>query len=138
LIVLAALLLIAKNVVRFLDLLELLLRLLVVRIQIRMVFARELAIGFFDVLVGGGPRHSESFIVITKLYGHGLRLYGEFKAFPGRDDIRMALSGVLEHLINGRVLVRGIVVIQRNSASARFIAHINGLFPAAMPPTSVL
>src|SRR5579884_1378881 len=71
-VVLLALLGIAENLVRFLDVLELLFRgFLVVRIRVRVPFPRELAVRALDVFLGGRLRHAENRIVVFVVHFKG-------------------------------------------------------------------
>jgi hypothetical protein len=54
--------------VGFVDLLEFLLRPLLVLGDVRMVLPRELAEGLLDVVVRGIPRHAEGLIVVFELH----------------------------------------------------------------------
>ena len=64
LVVFFALLLIRKHVVGFGDFLEFLLGCLVPGVQVRVVFAREFAVGLFNIRVGGVFFHAEGFIKV--------------------------------------------------------------------------
>ena len=55
---------IAQNIVGFLNLLEAILGRFIARIQIRMMFAREFAVGFADVVFAGAALDAEGLIVI--------------------------------------------------------------------------
>ena len=70
LVVLPALVRVAEDFVRFLDFFELLFGLFVVRVQVRMVFAGELAVCLLEFVFLGGSRNTEDFVVIAKLYCH--------------------------------------------------------------------
>src|SRR5678815_3554206 len=70
LIVFRALLRVAKHFIGFLDFLELVLRLLVVGVQIRMIFSRQLAVGRLDIFFLRIARYAQSFVVITEFYSH--------------------------------------------------------------------
>ena len=64
-----ALLRVGEHLVGLLGLLEFLLRGLVIRIAVRMMLHRELAIGLLDLLVAGVFRHTQDLVVIA--LGHG-------------------------------------------------------------------
>src|ERR1017187_2550089 len=68
-----ALLGVAENVVSFLHLLETIFGGLVPRIQIRVVFARQFAIGLADVIRGGFARYAQRFVIVVlgRRGGHG-------------------------------------------------------------------
>ena len=60
-----AFLLVAQDIVGDRDILELILGVLVPRIDVGMIFARELAIGFADVVVGSATGDAEDLVVIA-------------------------------------------------------------------------
>ena len=70
LVITLALLGITQDVVGFLDFFELILCALVVGVDVWMVLAGELPVGFFDFVVPRGPSNSESFVIVLKLYRH--------------------------------------------------------------------
>ena len=59
---------IVQDLVRLLDRLELGLRGIVVRVQVRVVFARQFPIRFLNLILGGVPMDSQS---LVKIFGHG-------------------------------------------------------------------
>ena len=62
-----------EDLVGFLRLLEFFLRGLVIRISIRMVFHRQPAISFFQLIVGRRFRHAQCFVVVR--FCHACRLF---------------------------------------------------------------
>ena len=61
---------ISENFVGFVDLLEFFLGLFFVLGDVGMILARELAEGFFDLVVGRGARDAEGLVIIFVLNGH--------------------------------------------------------------------
>jgi hypothetical protein len=69
LIILSTPLRIAQDLVGFRNLLELVFRLLVTWVAIRMVFERKLAVGFLDFVFDGIARNAQDLVVILVLHG---------------------------------------------------------------------
>ncbi len=76
LIVNLALLRFAQDIVRFLHFLETLLSGFVARVQIGMVFARQLAVRFADLVFFGAARHAQRFVIIGFACGWHKRVVG--------------------------------------------------------------
>src|SRR5206468_2075974 len=70
LVILLALRGIAQNLVRLIDLLELLLRTLLGLGHVGMILPGQLAKGLFDLLFTRLPRHAQHFVIIFKLNRH--------------------------------------------------------------------
>ena len=70
LVVLGPLVLVGQHLVGLVDLLELGLRLGVARVHVRVVLLGQLAVGFFQLVVGRGFRHAQYLIVISFLICH--------------------------------------------------------------------
>jgi len=64
-IVASALLGVREHRVCLAALFELLFRLRIVRVAVRMVLHRQLAIGALDLLVGGRAAHSQNFVIVS-------------------------------------------------------------------------
>jgi hypothetical protein len=59
---------VAQRLISLAQLLELLLGRMVARIFVRVIFHRQLAVGFFDLLGGGFPADFQDFVIIA--FGH--------------------------------------------------------------------
>src|SRR5262249_47351747 len=118
LVVLLAFVGVAQDFVSFLGLLELLFSLLVVRVEVRMVFAGQLAIGLLDFSIAGAARHAENLVIVLKLHSHTRTILpnpkseGDFQAFAGGNDVGKNLLGVCQNLFDDGVFVIGVVMIK--------------------------
>src|SRR5439155_26680454 len=74
-VVLFAFLLVAEDVVGVLDFLEAGLGLLVAGVAVGVVLPRQLAVGLLDLVLRGGLRDAQDFVVVTRHGGHnGVRV----------------------------------------------------------------
>jgi len=62
---------VGQNFVSLVDLLKFVFGGFIARIDIRMILARQLAVGGLDLILGGGFGNAEDFIVVSKLDRHG-------------------------------------------------------------------
>jgi hypothetical protein len=70
LIVALTLLRIGEDIIGLPDLLEFFFRAAVTRVDVRVIFARQLAVGFLDVVCSCGARHPQHFVIVLKLDSH--------------------------------------------------------------------
>src|ERR1051326_8285535 len=155
LVIFSAFLRITQNLVRLLDFLKLLFRLLIVWIQIRMIFARKLPVCLFDLVFLGGTGNSKDFVIIAELHCHGRsllqraldknwragyrpRLQSDFETFAGGYHIRVQFAGITQDSFDVRVFVIGVVVVESNAFHLRLNSDIDSLFPTAVSPSCML